>query len=221
MPARLLQAARLLVADTIGDPVDLLGKFDSLVGAMAAMEPHLGDLRQTEAIIAASPKGHDTLTKDFGADEERVHQYRRAMYALMSQVGLSLPTLQRGGARELFLALLQQFELQPKTRKAIEAASKFFNKTRTKRTPRLEALDAYEKMLATFRGMSAAAHEALRTGQPHGGLSGTEKTKAGPFMLRNTGGFKPAVLDECARVVEEAARLLGPRGSAWFATATF
>lgn len=212
MPARLLHAARLLVSDTIGDPAKLLGQFDSVVAVLAKHEPQLPEMRQTEAIITASPKGHDTPTRDFGADEERVHQYRRAVYSLMSMVDLSLPTLQRAGARELFLALLQQYELPTKTRKVIEAASKFFAKTRTKRTPKLEALDAYEKMLALYRGMSAAAHEAISTGRPHGGAEGTEKVKAGPFALRNTGGFKPVVIDACARVVEEAARLLEAKG---------
>lgn len=211
-------ADRYLMAIAIGDPHDLVHKFDTYVNKMGELEHLLPKMREAQKYVIETPNAEWANLKKLIENPvvaEHVRFYFEHIKDFRYKVNTAFETLTKYmGAASLFLAILQQYELAPATRKLIENAAKFFSKTRTMRVKDLEALDAYDKAFKLYQGMSLAAHDAIAHGKLRSGGGGepTEKTKAGPFTIVNTGGFDEKVIAECAKVVETSAHLLQGHG---------
>jgi hypothetical protein len=216
------RVARRFLADLIGNPVELLHKFETVLKGLAELEYGIPKMREAEKIIAADPDAKEKAYRselgfDVHDENELVKFYYKNISIFRYKVKSGLASMQQyGGAGHLFLAILQQYELPPATRKTIENAARFFSKSRVHAPEYPVAIDAYERMLASFRMYALAAHDAIAHGKPHhagpGGEAGPEKLRAGPFTLINTGGFDDSVIAECAKVVEQSAHLLQSKG---------
>lgn len=216
-----LFVARRFQADAIGDPQELLRNYDLAVRHIADMESLIPKMREAQKIVEAHA-GEDVQWKahhgEYAPHEnELITLYFKQITRF--KVWVSLEGIKRANPWSLFLAILQQYDLPPTTRKIIELGAKFFAKSRIKAPSQEEAVDAYEEFLKTLRAFSMAAHDALAHGKPRaGGGDGAEiaptpeKIKAGPFTLVNTGGFNDAVIANCAKVVEAAAHQLQSHG---------
>jgi hypothetical protein len=215
--------ARRFMADAIANPQELLQRYDSVVTRIADLEPSLPKMREAQKVVdanggvdvAKSKAYRGELTPHENELLNEVYFKNLAIYRFAARV--SLDPMKHINAWSLFLAILQQYELSPATRKVIEAGAKFFAKSRIQRPKPGEALAAYESFLKTLRGYSIAAHDAIAHGKPRaGGAAGEdlvpEKVHAGPFTLINTGGFNDAIITDCAKVVEVAAHQLQSHG---------
>lgn len=208
-------------ADVIGDPHELLQKFDMVITHLADVEPDISKMREADAIIQRVPDAehkafwqetHGSYKDELTPHEtELVRFWGKNIHKFMGRAS-DLGIFHKTGAPSLFLAILQQYALPPKVRKNIENASRFFSKSRLQTPKKPQAVEAYEKYLKNLRAMSMAAHEALAHGKPLAGGAGgeapPEKQPAGPFTLINTGGFDEKTMLTCAKVVEHAASLL-------------
>ena len=213
---------RTMVADSIGDPRELLRRYDVNLDWFAGLESDIPKMREAEELLRRDPKAVDKAVWQRGADLtpedfELALYWKKAVITFMARTMGSLQVFNHGDAHELFLAILQQYVLPPKIRKEIEVASKFFGKTRLQKPKTEQALETYEKYLKTFRAWRALAQDAITHGRPHGTEAGPEagaptKIHAGPFVVVNTGGFPQKTMDECVKVVETAARLLQSHG---------
>ncbi len=200
---KLIQAGKVDVPTT-------LHKMEQEVAQLATdndMESDLPRMKQSLEILS-SPTDSPAKT-----EEEDSGFFRTKIYDYMLFPRRSYNRLRRLGAWEMFLGLLEQYELPPAIRKKVERCSRFYAKTRVNSPDRKTALAAFEKMLAAYREHIAIAKEALsRSAKREEGGATTGPLKAGPFQVVNTGGFDDATMEECARVVEKAAQLLQSKG---------
>lgn len=210
--------ARYQRAMAIGNPEDLVRKYDALVTHLAEFEPILPRMREAEKIVAVTTDAQWAASKGMVNPEQaaEIKFYFANISEIRYKVKFSLDAMKRIDADDLFLSILQQYNnLPPKTRKGVEEAARYFAKTRILAPKNPEAINAYEKMLKTFRAFSVTAHDAIAHGK---GVHQTEaeapleKTKAGPFTLINTGGFDARVIEEVTKVVETATHLLETHG---------
>ena len=124
----------------------------------------------------------------------------------------------REHAQPLFWAILQQLSLPANLTKKVQAASKYWTKSRlnaprrdkrpwTQGFPGIEYPDAYLAQMSVWREHMALARECLAKGVPHG--EGTKsKVQAGPFTLVNTGSFPDEVMENVKQAVLKAAKAL-------------
>jgi len=202
------------LADVIGDPEPLIQNFEKVINDLAVIEKDIPWMQESEEIYQA--EGRLWNYEKWRSKEplvEQVKAYLSYRHDFALKVKFSSHGFQRAQALYLFLGLLQQYDLPPKTRKAIEAAAKYHASAR-KAPPKEKALDAYMKMMATVRGQLAAAKDALVHGKPRGVVeeSGGTELRAGPLRIVNTGGFDDKTLAEVKQVVERSAHLLQSKG---------
>jgi len=124
----------------------------------------------------------------------------------------------REHAQPLFLAILQQLSLPANLTKKVQAASKYWTKSRLNAPRRdkrpwasafrgIEYPDAYLAQMSVWREHMALARECLAKGVPHG--EGTKsKVQAGPFTLVNTGSFSDEVMENVKQAVLKSANAL-------------
>jgi len=121
----------------------------------------------------------------------------------------------------LFVGILRHYKLSPADRRNAEAASRFFHRTNVPKVPygkggdyftRAEAVfDRFEKEQRAIAEYAEVAARILAAGGWAG--AGEEgKLKAGPFLLVNSGGFKPEVMEIVAQAVREASKLMEAKG---------
>jgi len=207
------------LAGAIGDPELYILYFERVVNDLAILEKDIPWMQEAEKVWNTEAKHwsyRDFDTWDAARLEtyERVEKYRRYLHDFVLKVKFSSHSFEQAKAQYLFLGILQQYDLPPKTRKSIEAAAKYHAVSR--RAPSKEdALEAYMKMMATVRGQLAAATDALA----HGKLRGQAQSeaapgelRAGPFRVVNTGGFDDKTMVEAQAVVEKANQLLQAKG---------
>jgi Asp-tRNA(Asn)/Glu-tRNA(Gln) amidotransferase A subunit family amidase len=120
-----------------------------------------------------------------------------------------------GHLQLLLLGVLQTYQLDDKSRKILEKASKSFGKTRIV-VKRETAIETFAQTLKDWRIYHDIIEKALASGEVHQ----EGEWKAGPFNLINTGGFDPQVMQEAVKVVEKAASSSNPRDSPGFAMGT-
>lgn len=200
------------LADVIGDPEPLILNFEKVVNDLAVLEKDIPWMLEAEKLYNAEGKLWN-LDKWHSKEPqvERVKEYLRYLHDFVLKVKFSSHGFQRAQAQYLFLGLLQQYDLPPKTRKAIEAAAKY-HASRRKAPPKEKALDAYMNMMATVRGQLAAAKDALAHGKPRGMVEEQTELRAGPLRIVNTGGFDDKTMAEVKQVVERSAHLLQSKG---------
>jgi len=132
----------------------------------------------------------------------------KLMGAIHSTVGHNW----EGIGRPLFQAIIQTYELPSKLRVKIEAASRFYTKTRRPSLPRESAdlVEGYQKLKEMKVGFLLAAKEAIRSGKAH--QEGGTQRKVGKFTLINTGGFSDEVMDNIADLTAKAGQALQRKG---------
>lgn len=121
---------------------------------------------------------------------------------------------QRLKMRDLFLALLQQYNMPAPIRKKVEKAAQFWAKTRMSRVKDVEdgAL-VYHKLMGVYEDQIHTAKDALAQGEPRGTEEdGAKILNAGPFKVVNTGHFDQETMETSAAIVKEAAGLLQSKG---------
>jgi hypothetical protein len=124
----------------------------------------------------------------------------------------SLEALQKVGVRNLFLGLLQQYDLPAQVRKKVEACSRFYEKTRFARAKTFEdSIKLFKKVLNSYQEHLAIAKDAFSQAAVRG-VDAPTILKAGPFRVVNTGGFDEPTMDTCAKVIEKAVHLLAKKG---------
>ncbi len=117
-----------------------------------------------------------------------------------------------GAGGRLFLAILQQFSLPAPLRKQIEAAAKFWAKSRTVKPKPEVAQEVYQKTLTLYREQAQTAIYAINQGKAHSEEGAPEALRAGPFKLVNTGGFDEKTMTQVQGIVEKAAHLIQAAG---------
>lgn len=199
--------SRFKVADAIGDPATLLRQFEAAVVKFADLEPILQRTKEAKKVVeeGASHPHYQEASEFLGSHR----------YDFLFRVTNGYAALHRAGGHDLFLSLLQQLDLPPKVRKAVEAAAKFYSKSRVQKPPRGQEAEVYEKHLAVYRDQLELAKTAISQNKPRGqgGTdTGSKAKQAGPFTLINTGGFDDGTMEEAAKIVEKAADLLARKG---------
>ncbi len=212
--------ARHLKADAIGNPQTLLQAYDAALRHITDLDHLVPQMREAEKIVQAnggfSEARHKAHLNALAPHENELlnNVYFKNIYKFGARI--SLDGIKLVQPWSLFLSLLQQYDLPPVSRKAVETASKYFAKSRI-RSPKdpMEWVTGYETFVKQLRAFSLVAHDALAHGKPRTGEAAEakpDKVRAGPFTLVNTGGFNDAVMAECLKVVEIAAHQLTSHG---------
>ena len=207
--------ARYLQADAVGDPKALLAQFEAGVSTFARAEPHSNDLHRLIGELEKAqndPAAFAVLRGEWNKAREPVQ--------IKILIERSFDVLAASG-RRLFLAILQLLALPPNLTKKVQAAARYWSKSKivlrkdtrpwTRYLSFIEAVEAYPTLLSTFREHVAVATECLAKGKSH--AEGEEtRLKAGPFTLVNTGNFKPDAMKAVAEAVEKAAKAMTSAG---------
>ena len=193
-------------AVAIGNPKEILEKILNRFHdtKLEEFEKLLPEAREGLRLYQEQLKGYHTTPEI----EQKIKTWHSVRYDYAIQPGFTFRVFKNLGAHELYLAILQQYQLSPKLRKAIEAASKFFSRS-TIHKPKddLAALALFDKTITDYRKHFAVAQLALEQGILHGEESQT-KIRAGAFTLVNTGGFDQDTMLQVAGVVEKADKLM-------------
>lgn len=133
-------------------------------------------------------------------------------YAYLLFPKTSLASLQRIGVQNIFLGLLQQYDLPSDVRKKVEACSRFYEKTRFASPKNLEeGIKAFKKLFNLYTEHLAIAKDAFGKATVRG-VDAPTVLRAGLFRVVNTGGFDETTMTNCAKVLEKATHLLAKKG---------
>ena len=190
------------IAESIGNPEDLIRAFERGVTNFADMEPLIPEMER-------AMKNLETCSGP-QCDEDRTF-VRQNEYRFVAKTTVSFQFLQVPGS-QLFLALLQQYELSGNLRKVIEQSAKFWAKIRVQRAAKGKEVETYKKHLALYRSQLEAAKAALKSPVRGQGGEIDPTLKVGPFRVINTGEFPPETMETISKVVEKAHHLLTSKG---------
>ena len=203
--------ARYLQADAIADPKAVLTTFSEGVEWFATKE---ADVKMLAGLLDEMKKAYER--------HESAPTYTREVLRKVADVEfhtkMGLSRLHRAGSL-LFLAILQQYAVPPNKVKKVQAAAKYWSKTRWTAKKFNEpwapswasSVYTYLDLLSTFREQVAVATDVVSSAKLHG-MEETPKMQAGPFTLVNTGNFKPEVMEHVQQVVEKAAKAMAAAG---------
>ena len=200
---------RVVLADSIGNIPEMLSRWEWLLTRWEDVERRLPLIREAEAMIQPQ---HGVSEEDWVRRPEIAPYealYRKHIYEYVVAPSSFSRILHQTGANMLFLAILQQYELPPAIRKKVELAARVADKKK-RDFKKPTALDGFEKLMAEMRGYVEIAKVALEQGRMRGQTE--THLKAGPFEIVNAGGFEEDRMQECAAVVEKAARLIEAKG---------
>jgi hypothetical protein len=169
--------------------------------------PELEELFRLEALPFS--ERHKAIPNGSPAHKAYVAAYQLYL-SLRKFPSVSYVEMHNRGGRELFLGLLQKYEMPKAIRQKVEAAAKYWSKTRAqdaKKGAEVAAFKVYRDHLALAKtAMSGSVDRSTAT-------SDQIKTwAAGPFRLLNTGGFEDKTMEDCVQVVEKAAQLMKAKG---------
>lgn len=216
MPTASRVVARYLQADAIGDPKKLLEAFAASVDILGKLEPTAKRLNELL----------EDMERAYGRDDGELNRLRNQwntsdyndVSSVWAVLDLSFKRI-RAVARTLFLAVLQQYAVPPNKVKKVQAAARFWSKSkivlrRDKRPwmPRHgESVLAFPAILSTYREQVAVVTDILETAKPHG-TEETPKLQAGPFTLVNTGNFDQKTMERVKEAVEKSAKAMTSAG---------
>jgi hypothetical protein len=212
--------ARFVRAKSIGNVVDLARRFENQINSYLAREDELPEVLEAQdridELLRDAPGGdEDNLDPE---DQRQLENDRRFIaqreYKYIVFPDYSFKALQQLGIKNLFLALIQQYELSPTHLKKVEQYSKFYAKSRLgRKKDAQQALDYFPKLLAQYREQLATVKDILANTKVRGeGVDGVRTLDAGSFKVVNTGGFDQATMEKAARIVKEAEKLLRAKG---------
>lgn len=193
----------------LGDPKAILSDFEDYVessfSVLSKDIPTCRIIQERMKELPSNPMGWETR------DHEDRHFLEMRIATMRAKLGIYFDWLRRKGAGDLFLSILQIYELPAAVRKKIEVCSRFWAKSRVNAPKRGMEIEAYAETLTMLRAQIDVAKEAIRVGKEPSaeGSDGTiRKLRAGSFELNNTGGFPTAEVEATAEVVEKAEKLL-------------
>jgi hypothetical protein len=225
--------ARYLEATAVGDPVQLTGAFES---ALALYEEKAKSAQRIQEVVDRIEKMGPELEaayRNLGKVEPNVWSETYDKWREKSG-GTSLmyeaDSAERGAVHgfdhlrhhclPLFLAVLQQLSLPSNLTKKVQAAARYWSKTRvTARKDTRAWLRNFRSLngpslflthIGTWREHLALARECLEKGVSHDAVD--TKIKAGPFTLVNTGNFSSDVMERVKGEVEKAAKAMTSAG---------
>ena len=230
-------ANRYFQAALIGDPKQLLEAYESRLGYYENREASIAqtiqnyidghiEKRESELDNAYSRLNFDLKSGAPNAwvDLTRVWEERHGGSSLRTEALMLARSYQTGFeqlrefAQPLFWAILQQLSLPANLTKKVQAASKYWTKSRLN-SPRadkrpwvsgfryIEYPASFLTNMGVWREHLALARECLAKGVPHG--EGTKsKVQAGPFTLVNTGSFPDEVMENVKQAVLKAAKAM-------------
>lgn len=214
-------ATRFLLADVIGDPSDLTKKLKAGVDKFADLEPKAEKLLAHMKTLL-DVRGTGPVPKDPSLFYQLTGAWNTTMYGDVSDIYTAVQyTFHRlkPTGTFLFMAILQQLALPPALTKKVQACARYWSKSNLRiqkskeQLPRHgEEVIAYEKLLKEFRMHVAIAQEALAKGKSHTEEGSTTKLNAGPFTVINTGSFSEEAMEQAAKAVSAAAKLLSQIG---------
>lgn len=222
---------RRFVADQIADPHEYLDMFKKAVFLVSEHAKFAADiLPKWQAWKDADEKKMREAIQQTGEYEYPFPENFDSTYEARKHIKNVVrypqwfPAMQRVGQR-LFWAILQQYSLPPNLQKAIEAASKFWSKTRLNAVKpaynrdhplqtEIDYLTAFVKITTTLQKQVLNAEAALAKGKLHSDPTVAAKTKirAGSFDVVNTGGFDDDTMKKAAELVEKADKLMTAHG---------
>lgn len=152
-------------------------------------------------------------------DDERdaARKADMAFYRFTDDAERTVRALNAVGSR-LFLAIVQQLVLPPKTLKAVEVAAKTWRKevrwppVSWKIDSHRAWIERFESLLKTAQRHAQVAATAIKEGKTHDEEGSTTQVKAGSFTLVNTAGFDTDIMRNVAEVVEDAERKVRAAG---------
>jgi hypothetical protein len=215
------------MADAIGDPVELLAQFKKWVSLFAEN----GDFAMTSSTLLREALDKLPLNED--RDRYRapmppnLEPYAKGIRDIVSTMGMgNWYKRAKPLATSLFFSLLQQYAILPALSKGVEAATRFWDKTRT--TVRLksdykfgwaawiEYLDAYVEVMDLLNAQVVLGEKVLATAKLHSDpdVAATTRIPVGSFTLVNTGNFDEKVMATNKEVVAKAERALREIGLA-------
>jgi hypothetical protein len=199
---------------------DILHKWEIKLDDYVARDEALDTLLEVQSDLQEVAKlGDDARDRDGdpispAAYKAKLTYFEHRKYDYMFFAKFSYESMLRVGVRELFMALLQQYDLAPQARKKIEQYSKFYAKSKARNPKDFgAAIELFKELLETYREQYITTKHIATTAKLRGtDVDGVKVLDAGPFKAVNTGGFDQATMDKVARVIEEAARRLQARG---------
>jgi len=195
----------------IVDIPQVLRNWEIVLKKFAETEARLPEFEEFQAL----DKLPREVKKDFSSEEQARYKTTYYFYLLLKSFpSRSYADMHKLGLGNLFLALLQKYEIPTSLRKKVEAAAKFWDKTRLGDSKKGDEVGGFKKTLQIYRDHFVLAKAVVSqavdrsTAEP-----GAVKTWAsGPFRLLNTGGFDDKTMEDCAQVVEKATQLLKAKG---------
>jgi hypothetical protein len=191
----------------IGDIPAIIQRMEAVLDDVSALEGHIP--RLIEMVQAMREGTNWAYNRD------------NALMDLRLFPQIVFTRLVRAGARDLFLALLQQYDMPAPIRKKVEKAAQFWAKAKQNRTKDggfEKAVEKYRALMKSFRDQLAAAKEVLAKGRLHieaqEAGEGTKILNAGSFRVVNTGGFSEEVMKNCAEAMLDAQKKLQSKGLA-------
>jgi hypothetical protein len=211
--ARVSQAAEITNIPRVVSDID--NQIDIYAKEIESRLPELDEYLRVEALPAEARR--EFL---YGDRESAEYKAFQAGYRLLGKIKyfpkLSYVRLHNLGAGNLFLALLQKYEMPPTIRKKVETAAKFWSKSRVGDPKKGTEVAAFKKTMQMYRDHLALAKTAMAQSVDRS-TAAPDQVKtwtAGPFRLLNTGGFDDKTMEDCVQVVEKAAQLMRSKGLA-------
>jgi len=188
---------RYLQADAISDIPRNMFSWKKVVETYSELETELPLL--LARIDPSQPKSRDDLRKEYACTTAPERYYRDAM-----TVGLG----------SMFLAILQQYDLESKDQKAIEKLAQFYSKRSARKFQDFSvAAKKLPELILTINTQLQITQDVLSRSKPRGTESdGHKVVDAGPFRVVNTGNFSVEVMTIAGKVAQEAARRLSSKG---------
>jgi hypothetical protein len=204
---------RFLFGTIIADPKTELEKFQKHVTDFTRHEAFAKEelgriLALDKALKQGDQKAIDSLEPELYKSEMKRFEIRYS-FSQFRQI--------KKTAQNLFWAILQQYDLPPRIRKGIEAASRFWSKEKVVIRRKLRDIrygtDAayilkYIETCYEIRRQVTHAQAAIVQGKLHSDpeVAKKSKIKIGSFTLINTGGFDDETMAKAANVVAKAER---------------
>jgi hypothetical protein len=194
-------------AMSIGNVPEILREWDTLIDRYEVLElelPHV--LKAQEYLSQHEGDPYEGKKQELS----RYFSSKRYDYELFPKT--SLRSLQRIKVQDLFLGLLQQYDIPADLRKKVESCSRFYEKTRFATPKNLEeGVASFKKLMTLYREHLALAKNTFNQSTVRG-LDAPTVLRAGPFRVVNTGGFDEATMANCVKVIERAVHLLAKKG---------
>jgi hypothetical protein len=198
-------AARWLEAGLLGDPETLFRKLSELKKTLDELSPLMPVILEGEALIQENYRYRWTPPPDKKDLVQRLEQAESKMGQ-----GTSLVTRLLGDvAHDLFLSILQQYNLPKDVRRKVEVQAKVWTKKKPAKI-KGKYSEVYQGIYALVTTAYEVAREALASGTP---ISGSDsEVVVGAFKLINTGGFPPQIMEGVVKALEKAEYLLRSKG---------